>query len=90
MKLFEYMATGRAILTSDLPVIHEVLNENNASFAPPEDPQAWQEALTNLFDHPRKMKALGKSARKDSRQYNWLDRERKTLASFLDETKNDG
>lgn len=90
MKLFEYMATGRAILTSDLPVIHEVLNENNASFAPPEDPQAWQEALTYLFDHPKKMKALGKSARKDSRQYNWLDRERKTLASFLDETKNDG
>jgi glycosyltransferase involved in cell wall biosynthesis len=90
MKLFEYMATGRAILTSDLPVIHEILDESNARFAPPEDLQAWQEALAYLFDHPIIMKALGKSARKDSRQYNWLDRESKTLAGFLDETKNDG
>ncbi|MCJ7436063.1 MAG: glycosyltransferase family 4 protein, partial [Anaerolineales bacterium] len=29
MKMFEYMAAGRAIITADLPVIREVLNENN-------------------------------------------------------------
>jgi glycosyltransferase involved in cell wall biosynthesis len=36
MKLFEYLACGRAILTSDLPVLREVLSENNAAFYPPE------------------------------------------------------
>ncbi|HEX2991277.1 MAG TPA: glycosyltransferase family 4 protein, partial [Anaerolineales bacterium] len=30
MKMFEYMAAGRAIVSSDLPVIREVLNESNA------------------------------------------------------------
>ncbi|MGZ9166382.1 MAG: glycosyltransferase family 4 protein, partial [Anaerolineales bacterium] len=30
MKMFEYMAAGRAIVSSDLPVIREVLNEQNA------------------------------------------------------------
>ncbi|MBG0787052.1 MAG: glycosyltransferase, partial [Anaerolineaceae bacterium] len=34
MKMFEYMAAGRAIIASDLPVIHEVLNEEMAVFCP--------------------------------------------------------
>jgi len=37
MKMFDYLASGRVILASDLPVFHEVLNENNAIFCPPED-----------------------------------------------------
>jgi len=32
MKMFEYMASGRAILSADLPSIREVLNEGNAVF----------------------------------------------------------
>jgi glycosyltransferase involved in cell wall biosynthesis len=32
MKMFEYMAAGRAIVCADLPVIREVLNEENAVF----------------------------------------------------------
>jgi glycosyltransferase involved in cell wall biosynthesis len=35
MKMFDYMAAGRAILSADLPVIHEVLNESNAVFCEP-------------------------------------------------------
>jgi glycosyltransferase involved in cell wall biosynthesis len=35
MKMFEYMAAGRAIVTSDLPVIREVLNDRNAVFCEP-------------------------------------------------------
>ena len=36
MKMFEYMAVERAIITSDLPVIREVLNEfRTRSFARP-------------------------------------------------------
>ena len=37
MKMFEYMACRRAILSSDLPVMREVLNETNAVLCPPED-----------------------------------------------------
>ncbi len=32
MKMFEYMAAGRAIVCAELPVIREVLNEGNAVF----------------------------------------------------------
>ena len=88
MKLFEYMATGRAILTSDLPVIREVLNERNALFAPPEDLQAWQDALADLLSHPIVLKALGESARRDSSQYAWIEREKKALEGFFVDENN--
>jgi len=35
MKMFEYLASGRAIVSADLPVIREVLNEENAVFCEP-------------------------------------------------------
>ena len=44
MKMFEYMAAGRAIISSDLPVIHEVLNEKHAIFCPPNSLLNWQKA----------------------------------------------
>jgi len=37
MKMFEYMASGRAIVCADLPVIREVLNEGNAVFCKPSE-----------------------------------------------------
>ncbi len=82
MKLFEYMATGRAILTSDLPVIHEVLNETNACFAPPEDLTAWQNTLSNLIIDPVRRDKIAQNAREDAQQYSWRERERRALENF--------
>jgi glycosyltransferase involved in cell wall biosynthesis len=84
MKLFEYMATGRAILTSELPVIREVLDDSNACFAPPEDFLAWKNALSNLFNDPGEMKRLSNNARRDAQNYSWKERERKALKAFPD------
>jgi glycosyltransferase involved in cell wall biosynthesis len=83
MKMFEYMASGRAIITSDLPVIREVLNERNAIFCPPEDIPAWQEALNRLLIDPAKCKALGRQAQQDVAQYTWLTRADRALQGFV-------
>ena len=50
MKMFEYMAAGRAILSSDLPVLREVLGEANAVLCPPPPAgaAAWEAALARL------------------------------------------
>ncbi len=82
MKMFEYMAAGRAILSSDLPVIREVLNEHNAVFCPPEDEAAWRAALGDLLRDPSRRLALAKQAQQDVTQYTWLARARKILADF--------
>lgn len=82
MKMFEYMAAGRAILTSDLPVIREVLDESMAVFCPPEDAPAWQAALRALLDDPPRRQALGASARNAVEKYTWLARAQRTLDGF--------
>jgi glycosyltransferase involved in cell wall biosynthesis len=79
MKLFEYLAAGRAILSSDLPVFREVLNSENAILLPPEDLETWVNAICELHAHPEKRAALGERARKDAEKYTWETRARKML-----------
>lgn len=82
MKMFEYMAAGRAILTSDLPVIHEVLDEKMAVFCPPEDPSAWEEALRALQADPDRRNRLAKAAKDAVSQYTWQARAESALAGL--------
>lgn len=82
MKMFEYMAAGRAILSSDLPVIHEVLNPGNAVFAQPEDLEAWTKALSDLIKKTDQRKKLAQQARQDAQHYTWENRARKILDGF--------
>jgi glycosyltransferase involved in cell wall biosynthesis len=82
MKMFEYLATGRAILTSDLPVFHEVLNENNAVFCPAEKLPAWVGALQALLDNPDRRDELARQARIDAQKYTWIERAKRILNDF--------
>ena len=82
MKMFDYMAAGRAIVSSDLPVIHEVLDENNAVFCEPGSADAWEHALRDLFaDEPRRL-TLAVQARKDISEYTWVARAKRALEGF--------
>jgi len=53
IKLFEYMASGRAIVASDLPGFAEVLHhDESALLVPPGDTAALAAAITRLRDDP--------------------------------------
>lgn len=82
MKMFEYMATGRTILTSDLPVLHEVLNDSNAAFCEPGSPEAWRAALDALMADPSRREALARQAKEDARRYTWKARAARALEGF--------
>lgn len=82
MKSFEYMAAGRAIITSDIPVIHEVLNSENAVFCPPEDVSTWHTVLSDLLEDEDRRIALGQRARQDAKRYTWLARAQRALAGL--------
>jgi len=71
MKLFEYMACGRAILSSDLPVFGEVLTQENALLLPPGEVDAWVKALLDLQNKPEARLALAETARRDANRYSW-------------------
>jgi glycosyltransferase involved in cell wall biosynthesis len=83
MKMFEYMAAGRAILTSDLPVLHEVLDETKAVFCPMDQAEVWESALGELVADPQRRKALGENARHAVEQYSWVMRAQRVLEGFL-------
>jgi glycosyltransferase involved in cell wall biosynthesis len=79
MKMFEYMAAGRVILSSDIPVLREVLNEENAVLLPPEDPLAWHTALEEVKRDPGRAASLADRAREDARRFTWVERARRSL-----------
>jgi glycosyltransferase involved in cell wall biosynthesis len=82
MKMFEYMACGRAIVSSDLPVIREVLDETLALLCPPQDAASWVEALGSLIRDPERRESLGSNARQAVLGYTWRSRARKALEGF--------
>jgi glycosyltransferase involved in cell wall biosynthesis len=81
MKLFEYMASCRAILSSNLQVLQEVLNESNAVLLPPGDVTAWEVALNHLRANPVVRQRLALQAVQDVQQYTWEARA-KTIFDF--------
>jgi len=84
LKLFEYMAMGKAIVASDLPSLREVLRPGaNALLTQPGDAQALAKELTRLSEDMGLAEALGKQALLDSRCYGWQNRA-KGIAGFLD------
>jgi glycosyltransferase involved in cell wall biosynthesis len=82
MKMFDYLAAGRAIISSDLPVLREVLNEQNAVFCSPDDIQSWVQALQDLLADPHHMAKLSQQARQDAQHYTLQERARRALIGF--------
>lgn len=82
MKMFEYMAAGRAILASDLPVLHEVLSRDNCVFCPPEDVDAWTQALDSLLADPERRSRLMVQTHADIQKYTWRARAERALEGF--------
>jgi glycosyltransferase involved in cell wall biosynthesis len=83
MKMFEYMASGRAILCADLPSIREVLNEGNCVFVSAGNWELgigdWRLEIEKLLaDESLRMK-LGNQAKKDVEGFGWVKREEKIL-----------
>ncbi len=84
LKLFEYMAAGKAIIASDLPVLREVLSDRrNCVLAGPSDLAAWQSALELLKRDATLRAELGRTARQEVEQlYSWDKRAERVLAGI--------
>ena len=82
MKMFEYMAAGRAIVSSNLPVIREVLNERNAVFCKPDSIGDWRLEIESLLKNEAHRIQLGKQARRDVEGYTWVARAQRIMNHF--------
>jgi glycosyltransferase involved in cell wall biosynthesis len=79
LKLFEYMASKRSIVATDLPSIREILNEDNAVLVEPDDPEALAEGISRVFKYQRLASRLAEKAYEDVKDYTWEKRAERIL-----------
>lgn len=72
-KLFEYMALGLPVITSDFPLYRNVVERHRCGFCiSPYDPAQLAAALTYLIEHPDEARLMGERGRLAVEQtYNW-------------------
>lgn len=88
-KLFEYMASGRAIIAADYCSLREVLGNDGAAglLVPPDEPDVLAAQLKNLIQDPGRLAAMGSAALTRVRPFSWVERAR-TILSFIEGLSN--
>lgn len=79
LKMFEYMASERPIVTSDLPTVRDVLSEETAVFCRPGDVVSLARALEWIMDRPVEAHARAKRARELVKRHTWEERMKRIL-----------
>lgn len=84
LKIFEYMASGKPFIASDLPVLYEVLDANaTALLCSPDDIQEWQNAILKLKNDPEFAQKIANNAlQKFTANYTWTARAKNILSSI--------
>jgi glycosyltransferase involved in cell wall biosynthesis len=72
-KLFEYMALGMPLITSDFPLYKDLIEGTGCGLCvAPEKPQELADAIEYLLSHPSEAAEMGKRGREAVRaNYNW-------------------
>ena len=78
LKIFEYMAHGKPIVTTDLPVLREVLKHDETALLCDSDrPESFVKALNNIIADPAFGQRLGRAAKANfMAEFTWTQRAR--------------
>ena len=83
IKLFEYMAAGRPIVSSSMPTMHEVLEDGKtACFFETDNFSSFCEKLNVVLNNSNFSKTLSENASSKVRDYTWEARVKKIFDSF--------
>lgn len=75
LKMFEYLAMGKAIIAADLPALREILtDEETALLVRPEDENAWAHAILRLSKDDVLRQTIAGNARALAAEYTWTKR----------------
>lgn len=80
LKMFEYMAADRPLVTSDLPTVRDVLSEKTAVFCKPDSTDSFLNALVWTLEHSEQAKERAAAAAALVRHHTWQER----MARILD------
>jgi len=82
MKLFEYMASRRAIIASDLPVLREVLSEDQAILVAPEELDGWVSAIEKCENREYRDRLATAAYEEFLAKYTWEERAARVLTGI--------
>ena len=73
LKVFEYMACGKPVITTSVQPITQVIHERKTGvLVPAGDPKALSEAIVSLIEKPLFAERIGKAAREEvEKHYSW-------------------
>lgn len=74
LKMFEYMASERVIVASDIPVLREVLNEENSYLVKADKVDEWLKVIDYISTHRQEAQRKAQIASEDVKQYSWKKR----------------
>lgn len=84
LKMFEYMATGNPIVTTDLPAIRDILSEENAVLVAPDNLTSLSDGLELLLKDEDRGRRLARQALLDVEKYTW-DKRAQAIMLFMKE-----
>ncbi len=87
LKLFEYMASGRPVVASELPSIMEVLDEKTCVFAKPDREESFAFEINRVLSEPILAESISSNARKEVEKYTWKKRAEEIL-KIVSKNKN--
>ena len=79
LKMFEYMASKRPIITSNLPSIKEILNENNCVFFQSDNQKDLAEKIIFLLANKNLADKISEQAYREVKDYTWKKRAEKII-----------
>jgi glycosyltransferase involved in cell wall biosynthesis len=82
LKMFEYLAAGRPIVANELPILREILNDQNAILLNG-NLDAWASTLGDLQRSESRRTALARAAKQTAAEHTWEKRAARILEGLL-------
>lgn len=82
MKLFEYMASGRPIVASDLPSIRQITGDDTAILFEPDNPKALAKAILSVLGNKELCDRVSSMAKERVKEHTW-DKRVKRILNFM-------
>ena len=83
LKMFDYLASGRIIISSKLDGICEVLiNKNNSIVVNKYNYQNWKKAINDLLENKFHISKICQNSLSTSKKYSWKNRANKILNEY--------
>ncbi len=79
MKLFDYMASKKIIVASNLNVYSHILSNRNSILVNNHSPKLWAKKIDYVFENYRKLNHLKKNAFQTAKKYSWKKRVEKII-----------